>query len=264
MERGAIEGAAELLARARLAGERVDHLPAELRPEDERAAYDVQEALHRRLAEASRGAQAGHKIGCTTQVMQRYLGIANPCAGGILAPQVHRDRAELRHEEFLRPGVECELAVTLGADLPAGAAPYHRDTVAGAVEGLMAAIEIVDDRYRDYRTFDTPTLIADDFFNAGCVLGPPVASWRELEITRLMGRMLINGVEVGRGWSRDILGHPLEALAWLATMCAGRGTPLRAGEFVLLGSVVQTVWLEPGDRVAIEVEGLGGAELVLT
>jgi 2-keto-4-pentenoate hydratase len=264
MEREAIERAADLLARARLAGARVAHLPGELRPEGEAAAYDVQEALHGRLAAAGRGAQAGHKIGCTTQVMQRYLGIANPCAGGILVPQVNRDRAVLRYDAFLRPGVECELAVTLSADLPAGGAPYHRDRVAGAVEGLMAAIEIVDDRYRDYRTFDTPTLIADDFFNAGCVLGPAVETWRELEITRLMGRMLINGVEVGRGWSRDILGHPFEALAWLATMRAGRGTPLRAGEFVLLGSLVQTVWLEPGDRVAIEVEGLGGAELVLT
>jgi 2-keto-4-pentenoate hydratase len=263
MERGAIEGAADLLAQARLKGERVAHLPAALRPEDERAAYDVQEVLHVRLAEAGRGAQAGHKIGCTTHVMQRYLGIANPCAGGILAPQVHRDRAELRHDDFLRPGVECELAVSLDADLPASGAPYHRDTVAEAVGALMAAIEIVDDRYRDYRTFDTPTLIADDFFNAGCVLGRPVESWRELEITRLMGRMLINGVEVGRGWSRDILGHPFEALAWLATMCAARGTPLRAGQFVLLGSVVPTVWLEPGDRVAIELEGLGGAELTL-
>jgi 2-keto-4-pentenoate hydratase len=123
----------------------------------------------------------------------------------------------------------------------------------------MAAIEVVDDRYEDYRSLDAPTLIADDFFNAGCVLGAPVATGRELDLAGLRGRMMINGVEVGTGRGRDILGHPLEALAWLANALAARGGQLEAGEFVLLGSVVETRWVEAGDRVEIAIEGLGRA-----
>ena len=75
----------------------------------------------------------------------------------------------------------------------------------------------------DYRSLDTPTLIADDFFNAGCVLGDPVESWRELDLAAVQGRMTINGGEVGRGRGGDILGHPLKALAWLANALAARG-----------------------------------------
>jgi 2-keto-4-pentenoate hydratase len=71
--------------------------------------------------------------------------------------------------------------------------------------------------------------------------------------------MAINGVEVGTGRGADILGHPLAALAWLANALAGRGRYLNAGEFVLLGSVVETRWVEPGDLVEIEIEGLGTA-----
>ena len=123
----------------------------------------------------------------------------------------------------------------------------------------MAAIEVVDDRYRDYRSLDTPTLIADDFFNAGCVLGDPVESWRELDLARVGGRMTVNGDEVGTGRGGDILGHPLAALAWLANARAARGQGLAAGDFVLLGSVVQTRWVDAGDRVEVEVEGLGRA-----
>ena len=67
-------------------GGRLDRLPAECRPPDEASAYAVQDALHRHLVAAGRGPLAGHKIGCTTAVMQQFLGIANPCAGGVFAP----------------------------------------------------------------------------------------------------------------------------------------------------------------------------------
>jgi 2-keto-4-pentenoate hydratase len=89
--------------------------------------------------------------------------------------------------------------------------------------------------------------------------GAPVESWRALDLAALHGRMTINGVEVGTGQGGDILGHPLEALAWLANALAARGGQLEAGEFVLLGSVVETGWVETGDRVEVEMEGLGRA-----
>jgi 2-keto-4-pentenoate hydratase len=245
--------AVDLLAAGRLAGAVLGELPERCRPRDETAAYRIQDLLHARLEAAGHGRIAGHKIGCTTPVMQAFLGIPNPCAGGVFARMRHDRAARFRHAHFRHVGVECEIAVILGADLARGA--QDRGTVAEAVAAVMAAIEVVDDRYDDYHAISTPTLIADDFFNAGCVLGPPVADWRGFDLAALEGRMTINGAEVGRGRGGDILGHPFEALAWLANT---RG-PLRAGAFVLLGSVVETKWVAPGDEVAVEIESLGGA-----
>jgi 2-keto-4-pentenoate hydratase len=256
---GAIAHAAALLCAARIERRRFDRLPEACRPADEAAAYAIQDALHGRLAAAGWGPLAGHKIGCTTPVMQRFLSIVNPCAGGVFAPTVQHERGVFCHADFLHVGVECEIAVRLAQDLPAEDAPYDRHAVAHAVGACMAAIEVVDDRYEDYRSLDAPTLIADDFFNAGCVLGAPIESWRELDLAGLRGHMAINGVEVGTGKGGDILGHPLAALAWLANALAGRGRQLNAGEFVLLGSVVETRWVQAGDRVEIEIEGLGTA-----
>ena len=125
--------------------------------------------------------------------------------------------------------------------------------------GLKIPIEVVDDRWNDYRSMDVGTLIADDFFGAGCVLGKPVAAWHELDLASTRGTMSINGHEVGSGIGGDIMGHPFEALAWLANNSARHGTPLRAGEFVFLGSIVETKWIEWGDIVEIEVKGLGTA-----
>jgi 2-keto-4-pentenoate hydratase len=259
MTPSAIERAAELLAQARRARQRLGSLPEDCRPADLGAAYAVQDALHHRLAATGWGALAGHKIGCTTPVMQRFLGIDHPCAGGVFAATVQHERGVFRHADFLHVGVECEIAVRLARDLPAQGAPYDRSDVADAVGACMAAIEVVDDRYADYRALDTPTLVADDFFNAACVLGTPVENWRALDLAALRGRLAINGAEVGTGRGGDILGHPLEALAWLANALASRGQYLKAGEFVLLGSVVETRWVEQGDLVEASIEGLGPA-----
>jgi 2-keto-4-pentenoate hydratase len=258
MTPSAIARAADLLSTQRIS-RRQGHLPEDCRPADLAAAYAVQDALHARLEAAGCGAVAGHKIGCTTPVMQEFLGIATPCAGGVFAPTVCQERATFRHADFLHVGVECEIAVRLAHDLPAAGAPYDRVGVGEAIGACMAAIEVVDDRYEDYRSLGTPTLVADDFFNAACVLGAPVEAWRELDLRAVGGRMAINGVEVGAGRGGDILGHPLEALVWLANTLAARGRHLQAGEFVLLGSVVETRWVGPGDLVEVEIEGLGRA-----
>ena len=259
MDGEAIERAADLLARARLERRRFERLPEDCRPTDLTAAYAVQDALHARLAAAGRGRVAGHKIGCTTPVMQKFLGIATPCAGAVLGPSVQHERGTFRHADFLHAGVECEIAVRLARDLPASGAPYSRARVGEAIGACMAAIEVVDDRYVDYRSLDTPTLVADDFFNAACILGTPVETWRELDLAAVRGRMTINGAEVGTGRGGDILGHPLEALAWLANTRAARGRGLEGGAFVLLGSVVETRWVAAGDLVEVAIDGLGGA-----
>lgn len=258
MNETTIGRAARFIADQRLARIAIPRLDESMRPADEAQAYRVQDALHEMLTGAGLGAVSGHKIGCTTKVMQQFLKIPNPCAGGVFAASVHASPATVRHEDFLHVGVECEIVVRLVADLDAAQAPFSADRVGLAVGELMPGMEIVDDRYVDYKTLDTPTLIADDFFDAGCVLGTPVRDWRSLDIPALTGVTRINGVEVGRGRGADVMGHPFHALAWLANQLAARGRSLRAGEFVFTGSVVETKWVSRGDRVEMEIEGLGG------
>lgn len=158
--------------------------------------------------------------------------------------------------------MECEIAVRLQCDLPPRAKPYSQHDVAPAVAEVMAAIELVDERYRDFRTIGVATLVADDFFNAGCVLGDPVQDWRALDLAEVTGRAWVNGSEVGMGKGELVMGHPLNALAWLANAQHEHGLPgLKAGEFVMLGSVVETKWLNAGDRVRIAIDQLGEVAL---
>jgi 2-oxo-3-hexenedioate decarboxylase/2-keto-4-pentenoate hydratase len=249
----AARAAAELADR-RAACTALDGLPNELVPPDAVGAYAVQDALHPLLRARGWGNVVGHKIGCTTAVMQRYLGISHPAAGSVYAATVHRTPARLRHADYVRPGVECELAVWLARDLRDA---DLKSRAADAVEAVALAIEVVDDRYVDFASLAPEILIADDFFGAGCVLGTRIEISRASELHQVTAEMLINGTVVGSGSGADILGDPLAALGWLAGELAGRGRTLGAGEFVLLGSVVQTAWIEPGDDVVARSPDLG-------
>jgi 2-keto-4-pentenoate hydratase len=232
-------------------------LGEEFRPKSDNDGYQIQKLLHPKLTAEGFGPVAGIKIGCTTPVMQEYLKIDQPCAGAVFSTSVHHRSATVFAKNFIRLGVECEMAVCLNADLTPSGAPYDRQSVAGFVGSVMAAMELVDDRYENYENFGVASLIADDFFNAGCVLGPQVLDWRKKDLSKISGEMRINDRVVGKGIGADILGHPLDAMAWVANRWAERGLTLFAGAFVLLGSLVQTQWLESGDLVDISVDYLG-------
>jgi len=248
--------AAERIATTRRTRTPLAALPEDIAPQDEAAGYRIQADVHE-LLYPDFGPLVGHKIGCTSAVMQQYLGIPHPCSGAVFAGGVHHSGVALRHGDFVRVGVECEIAVRLGRDLALSEGPFTADVVAQAIEAYLPAIEIVDDRYADWRSIGGPTLVADDFFAAGCVLGPPVARSAAPDLLSVSGRAAINGVEVGRGTGADVLGHPHNALAWLANRLAGEGNQLRAGEIVLTGSLVQTIWLNAGDTVAMDLSALG-------
>ena len=251
--------AAGIIATSRRNRAALKALPPELAPQDEADGYRVQRAVHD-LMLPSAGALVGYKIGCTSKVMQEYLDIPHPCGGGVFARGVHDSGARLQTADFVRVGVECEIAVLLARDLAPSEEPFTAEWMMEAIEAYLPAIEIVDDRYERWETLGAPTLIADDFFAAACVLGAPRPRNRVPDLLSVNGRALINGEEAGRGTGADVLGHPHNALAWLANHLAEEGRGLHRGQIVLTGSVVKTVWLKAGDHVVMELDGLGKVE----
>jgi 2-keto-4-pentenoate hydratase len=255
--------AAIAIASARRTRTPLKALATDAAPQSEAEGYRIQEALRDLLA-ADFGALVGYKIGCTSKVMQEYLDIPHPCGGSVFAHGVHASGVSLRAADFVRVGVECEIAVRLAQDLSPSAAPFTAESVGQAIEAYLPAIEIVDDRYAEWQTLGAPTLVADDFFAAGCVLGNPVARSAAPDLLDVVGRAVINGAEVARGTGADVLGHPHHALAWLANHLAANGQGLRAGQIVLTGSLVKTLWLKAGDSVLMELSGLGIVEIAFT
>jgi 2-keto-4-pentenoate hydratase len=231
--------AAASLHEGRRARRPLEPLPAHLAPRNEAEAVAVQHALA-----LQRGATvpAGFKIGATGKRMQDFLGIHAPAAGFIAAGTLHPTGTTLRYADYLHPGVECELAVRLADDLPPG--PCSEQQAAAAIGEIFAAIEIVENRYASIAGFGVPALMADQFFNAAAIAGPPAAAPPDL--ATLHGRIEVGGVLRDEGDATELLGHPVRCLAWLAAapLAAAFGG-LRAGQVILLGSVTPPVWLAP-------------------
>src|SRR5262245_2458108 len=176
-------------------------------------AYEIQRR-YTELMTRTEGDPVGYKIGLTSSRMQTLCNIDSPISGMILARRLHRSGVELDPRRYGRLGVEFEIALRLGRDLDPANAPFNDAVMSKAVDGVCAAIELVDDRHADYASLDAISLIADNSWNAGAVLGDFVSSWGDLG--ELSGIVRLNGIEIDRGYGRDVLGHPLVPLTWLA------------------------------------------------
>lgn len=210
------------------------------------------------------GAQppAGFKIGATSRRMQEYLGLPGPLAGFIAETGLHGSGSTLSFASFLHVGVECELAVVLAQDLAPG--PCSHAQAAEAVGELMAGIEVVQNRYGPLDVLGTPTLVADQVYHAGAVLGAPYPGWRGLDLCSLAGSLSVDGQERGAGSGADLLGNPIAALAWLAASeeAAAFGG-LRAGQVVMLGSVCPPIWLDGPAEITVQFTSLPTVALSL-
>ncbi len=227
------------------------NLPDELRPASIAEAYAAQEAYYR-LAEPVYGSVGGAKIATTTKVMQQLMGIAHPCAGAIFARTIHTAPARLHTADFVNLRLESEIALKLGADLPASGAPWTREAVAPAVAGAMPAFELIEDRNADYMRAEAASLIVENCWNGGVVVGTP-KSVPVAALAGIAGRLAIGGKTIGAGSAED----PCATLAWLANHLAERGRGLKAGMVVITGSVIPTVSIGSGERAVFTVDGLG-------
>jgi 2-keto-4-pentenoate hydratase len=232
------------------------NLPPDLAPTTVADAYAAQQALARRLAPRL-GGIAGLKIATTTRVMQELMGIDHPCGGIIFAANVHASPAQIRLANHVHLMIECELAVRIGSLLPNGPTPYTAETVRPAVSALMPAFELIDDRHADYKSANALSLIADNCWNAGVVLGAETALEPTVSLSPIAGTVEVNGRSGGTGTTDD----PLGALAWLANLAAGLGQPLAPGMIVITGSVIPTLPIGPSDQFVFQLEGLGTVKL---
>jgi len=244
-------------------------LAGEYRPADIGHAYDIQDALVGLRETAWHCRRAGYKIALTTPAMRKFVGHDDSIAGQVLSRDVRISPATVSLGDFGHLGFECELAFLLGADLPLEAEVPDRARVTSVIAAVAPAFELVDDRGADYSTFGKDggatslTLAADNAWNAGVVLGEWRHDWNNIDLAAVRGTATINGASAGEGYGRDVLGHPLDAMVWIARHLHARGRTLKKGELVITGSLITSKFPKAGDQVRFTAEGVGEIALVV-
>lgn len=213
-------------------------------------AYRVQAInVARRLADGEK--LVGRKIGLTSKAMQDQLRVNEPDVGALVDTMVIAPDTDIDPGRFIAPRLEAEFAFRLHSDLDG---PIDIDAVRASIGTVMLAAEIIDSRIRDWRIALIDT-VADNASSAAAVFGPDVPATDELidALPGLRADLLADGEVVAYGEGSAILGHPLEAVLWLARTLAATGDSLKAGDLVLAGAVHASVALRP--RMTYTVRG---------
>lgn len=255
------KSSAELLFEARTRHARLAELPEAVSPKTPEEAYACQDELVRKLIQHYGGHGIGYKIACTNVTAQRQLNVDGPFYGRMMSAFCFDTPARIDASQFFMRVVEAEFAFRMGKDLPTRSTPYQRNEVADAVEGVLPGIEIVDSRFDDWTTIGVKSLIADNACHAAWVRGRLVTDWRGLDLAAHTVRLTVNGSLHREGSGRAVLGHPLNALTWVANRLSSHGLGLQAGQYVTTGVTMEVYMGQPGDRIRGDFGSLGVVDL---
>ena len=228
-------------------------IEARLRPATIEDGYRLQDAVHR-LAVARGDARMGWKVGSTSAAGQKGFGLREPVYAGLFASGRSASLTEALSRPLTRPSLECEIAMILRRDIDGADPALPTEAMMDSIGACHIGCEIIDNRYGDPMGLGVPSLIADDFFQAGFVIGAENTQWRTQDLAAAEGFIEIDG-ERRPGRARDIL-SAFDSLRWLAGALARNGLRLRAGEVVLTGTLVTPMPIAlPARAVSMGITG---------
>lgn len=255
--------AADILYDLRLTATTMDELPADSRPGSLAEGYDIQTELVNRLEARYRGSGIGYKIACTNVHAQRLLNTDAPVFGRLSTCFTSSSPAKINGKEFSLLGIEPEFALEISRDVPSTDSPYSADTINDYVCAVIPAIELVGHRFSDWGKFDAPILIADNAVHQAWIRGRAVQKWRKVNLADHPVELIVNGKVALTGSGANVLGNPLNALAWLANELPKWGRSLAAGDLVTTGTCTDVYTAKIGDRIRADFGDLGRVELEL-
>jgi 2-keto-4-pentenoate hydratase len=230
---------------------------------DGESALDIDDAYAIQLENVKRSIAAGakisgKKIGLTSKPMQDMFSVNEPDYGHLY------DTMDLTGKpvpagSLLQPKVEGEIAFLLKDDVKGPDATVA--DVLAATDYVVAALEIVDSRIKDWKIklFDT----VSDNASSGCyVLGAKKIKPADIDLIGERMTFYKNGEEIGSGAGSAVLGDPAYCVAWLANKLWAYGVILGKGEVVLSGALSAAVEAHAGDTFKAEFSALGSVEAV--
>lgn len=214
-------------------------------------AYAIQEALRAELQRLDQPA-IGWKLGATSASGQAVVGVKEPVVGFLL-PERYASGADVAMSRFANLAVEAEVAFEMRT--PLAGPGVTSESALRAVESAMPALELPDLMFSGKP--QGVDFIANSVVANAIVLGAPVRQLQGLDLAREEVVCEHNGEVVGTYTGAEVMGNPLNALAWLANHLGTRGLTLKAGDIVMSGSISKVMRPKAGDTVRATYGRLG-------
>ena len=155
------------------------------------------------------------------------VGADAPVFGRLTSCRLHDSPCTLQASHFTTCIIEAEFGIRIGASVPGRGRPHDRRSIAAHVSTVMPSIEIVDHRFAGLDRLDLRSLAADNAIHGAWIRGPETRRWQQLDLASHPVSLRVDGTEVTSGAGDRVLGHPFEALAWLANAPRAAGPVAR-------------------------------------
>lgn len=212
------------------------------------AAYAVQQAVWQAMAGSAR--PTAWKVGAAALD-------ATPVAAPVFPSRLAAGPARFPRELFTRPGIEAEIALRFGHDLPPRPEPYTRVELLAAIASAHVAMELVDTRLADPELAGPHWRLADNLLNGALVLGDPIPHWREVDWQGLTVQVVFDGQAVPGVAGRPPLGDIFHCLPWWLAHVGGA----RKGDIVTTGAWSGVHPVGQARELAVVFEGVGRVEV---
>ena len=213
-------------------------------------AYAVQAILIARRY--IRGEQlTGLKLGFTSKAKMEQMGVHDMIWGRLTDGMFYENGGQLPKQKFIHPRAEPEIAFLFKKEVDK---ILHEEDMAEYLEGVAVAIEIIDSRYENFK-FSLEDVIADNCSSSGYVIGPWLTP--DTPIKNIGIKLSVNGLVEQEGNSNAILGNPVESLTAISRLALEHGEKIMPGHVVLAGAATSAIFIQAGQQVEAEAEGLG-------
>ncbi len=220
-------------------------------------ADNIQDAYVALLCQKLGTQVGGYKIALTSKATRDWLKIDHPCAGQVLANRIHQSPYTAHLKDYVRFSIETEICVVLDRDM---SGDCTIEDVRRNVRSVHCAYELVEDRGADLTCLDARSLVSDNSWNGGIVIGP--AGPAGIDLAGRPGRLKVNGQIAKEGNTSGLMGgDPLHVMVWLIGHLGRRGRALKAGMPVITGSIIETQFPVAGDVLVYDVDGMPPVEL---
>jgi 2-keto-4-pentenoate hydratase len=187
----------------------------------------------------------GWKVGFGTSAAQERLGIDAPLVGFLTQRILLASGATVSIDGWVKPAVECEIAVYMGTDLYEDINPA---TTHAAIAALGPAFELADVRFPPD---EVEMVLADNIYNRYVILGGADPSRAGCKLEGLELQVYRNGMEAARTTNLESLtGDVIDIVSHVAKVLATLGQKLRAGEFIIAGTIIPHLWVEPQEHIS--------------
>lgn len=197
----------------------------------------------------------GWKVGFGSSAAMERLTIKTPLVGFLLAGGRVVDGATVSLTGWSKAMVEPEIAVHMGKDLAGGA---DEATARAAIAALGPSFELID---MHMPPADPEAVLACNIYQRGVVVGTPDTAHAGAKLGGLSARIFRRGTEMATV-ANDALeantGKVIDNVRQVADTLAANGETLRAGEVIIIGSLVPPIAVDgPGDEIGFELAPIG-------